>query len=209
MNERSFMFYKGTNLTTPEADSTQAKIVQAAHDLFITQGYHGTSMRAVAAQAEIALGGIYNHFDSKEDLFVAVLEAYHPYHQMVPVLQEAEGETVEDYVDNAARAFVNLLQDQPNFLNLMFIEIVEFENRHIPHLIDQFAPHVLGIVASFARHQSDLRPLPLPIIVRAFLGFFYSYIMIETMLGTHLMPELRQDALDHTIDIFLHGIVED
>jgi AcrR family transcriptional regulator len=196
-------------LTPPETDSTHQKIVQAAHDLFIAQGYHGTSMRAVAAQAEIALGGIYNHFDSKEDLFVAVLEAYHPYHQMVPVLETAPGDTVQAYVDNAARAFVKLLQNQPNFLNLMFIEVVEFENRHIPHLVDQFAPHVLGIVTSFAQHQSDLRPIPLPIIVRAFLGFFYSYIMIETMLGESLMPELRQNALEHTIDIFLHGIVED
>jgi AcrR family transcriptional regulator len=195
-------------LTAREVDSTRGKIVQAAHDLFISQGYHGTSMRAVAAEAEIALGGIYNHFDSKEDLFVAVLEAYHPYHQMVPVLESARGETVEAYVDNAARAFVELLQDQPNFLNLMFIEVVEFENRHIPHLVDQFAPHVLGIVASFAQHQSDLRPIPLPIIVRAFLGFFYSYIMIETMLGQSLMPDLRQDALEYTIDVFLHGIVE-
>jgi AcrR family transcriptional regulator len=206
MNERSFI--EGNVLATLETDSTYQKIIQAAHDLFVAQGYHGTSMRAVAAQAEIALGGIYNHFDSKENLFVAVLEAYHPYHQMVPVLQEAEGETVEAYVENAARAFVDLLQDRPNFLNLMFIEVVEFENRHIPHLVDQFAPHVLGIVASFAQHQSDLRNIPLPIIVRAFLGFFYSYIMIETMLGESLMPELRQNALKHTIDIFLHGIAE-
>jgi AcrR family transcriptional regulator len=196
-------------MTTGEIDSTREKIVLAAHDLFLTQGYHGTSMRAVAAQAEIALGGIYNHFDSKEDLFVAVLETFHPYHKMLPVLQAAQGETVEAFVHNAAHAFVELLQDQPNFLNLMFIEVVEFENRHIPHLVGQFAPHVLGLVSAFAQRQSGVRDIPIPIIVRAFLGFFYSYIMIETMLGESMMPELRQNALEHTIDIFLHGIVED
>jgi hypothetical protein len=33
--------------------------------------------------------------------------------------------------------------------------------------------------------------------------------MIEVMLGESQMPELRQDALQHSIDIFLHGIVND
>ena len=47
-------------------ERTRAEIIQAAHDLFIQQGYHGTSMRQIAGQAGIALGGLYNHFESKE-----------------------------------------------------------------------------------------------------------------------------------------------
>jgi AcrR family transcriptional regulator len=207
MNERSFTEQRKP-MTTPETHSTPSQIILAAHDLFIAKGYHGTSMRAIAAQAEIALGGIYNHFESKEDIFQAVLEAYHPYHQMLPVLQAAQGETVEAFVHNAAHAFVDLLKKEPNFLNLMFIEVVEFENRHIPYLVGQFAPQILGLVSGFAQRQSGLRDIPVPIILRAFLGFFYSYIMIEVMLGESLMPELRKDALVHSIDIFLHGIVE-
>ena len=52
-------------------EQTRNAILQAAHDLFVQQGYHGTSMRQIAKQAGLALGGLYNHFASKEDVFQA------------------------------------------------------------------------------------------------------------------------------------------
>jgi hypothetical protein len=43
------------------------------------QGYHATSMRQIAERADLALGGIYNHFASKEDIFEAIIMDKHPY----------------------------------------------------------------------------------------------------------------------------------
>ena len=72
-------------------EQTRQAILQAAHDLFIKQGYHGTSMRQIAREADIALGGLYNHFVSKEAVFEAVFLAFHPYHQVIPVIQACAG----------------------------------------------------------------------------------------------------------------------
>ena len=66
-------------------EQTRQAIIQAAHDLFLQQGYHGTSMRQIARNAEIALGGLYNHFASKEEVFEAVFLEYHPYHEVIPL----------------------------------------------------------------------------------------------------------------------------
>jgi len=44
--------------------------------LFIEQGYHRLSMRALADAAEISKAGIYHHFKDKESLFLSVL-MYH------------------------------------------------------------------------------------------------------------------------------------
>ncbi len=52
-------------------EQTRGEIIRAAHKLFVQQGYHGTSMRQIAKQAGIALGGLYNHFDSKQEVFQA------------------------------------------------------------------------------------------------------------------------------------------
>jgi AcrR family transcriptional regulator len=185
---------------------TRSRLIEAAYQLFSNQGYHGTSMRQIAQHTGLALGGIYNHFDSKEDIFFAVLEAYHPYHEMLPVLQNAQGETIEAFVQDAAEGMVAALDRRPYFLNLMLIELVEFKSQHIPQMLNIFFPQVMGIVQRFAEKQENLRSIPLPIIVRTFIGLFFSYYLIESFMGVDFPTELKEDALDHAVDIFLHGI---
>lgn len=46
--------------------ATQAEILNAAIDTFQQQGFHGTSIRAIAARAGVSIALIYYHFPSKE-----------------------------------------------------------------------------------------------------------------------------------------------
>jgi AcrR family transcriptional regulator len=188
---------------------TRSLIHQTAYRLFQEQGYHGTSMRQIAESAGIALGSIYNHFKSKEDIFLAVLEAYHPYHEILPLLKNAQGETVESFVQNAAESMIVALEKRPFFLNLMLIEIVEFKSKHIPHMFNLFFPQVISVVQRFAEQQDNLRQVPLPIIVRTFIGLFLSYYLIESLLKEELPEELQDDPMKHAVDIFLHGILSE
>ncbi|MEN6327608.1 MAG: TetR/AcrR family transcriptional regulator [Syntrophomonas sp.] len=43
-------------------------IVNAAIEVFLDKGYEGTSMEAIAKRAEISKGGLYHHFNSKEEI---------------------------------------------------------------------------------------------------------------------------------------------
>ena len=53
---------------------TRGELVDAAERLFIRQGFHPTSVDAVAAEAGYTKGAVYSNFASKEDLFLAVYE---------------------------------------------------------------------------------------------------------------------------------------
>jgi AcrR family transcriptional regulator len=53
---------------------TREDLVDAAERLFSGQGFHATSLDAVAAEAGFTKGAVYSNFDSKEDLFFAVYE---------------------------------------------------------------------------------------------------------------------------------------
>jgi AcrR family transcriptional regulator len=53
---------------------TRSDLVDAAERLFIRQGFHPTSVDAVAAEAGYTKGAVYSNFASKEDLFLAVYE---------------------------------------------------------------------------------------------------------------------------------------
>ncbi len=50
-------------------------ITDAAKRVFSEKGFHETTIAAVAADAGMSYGTIYWYFDSKEDLFHAVIEA--------------------------------------------------------------------------------------------------------------------------------------
>lgn len=192
---------------TTKGERTQNEIVQAAYRLFLERGYHGTSMRQISQNAEIALGGIYNHFESKEDIFTAVILAHHPYFDVIPAMQSAQGESVEEFVRDAAKRLVSNLDKRLDFLKLMFIELVEFNGEHIPQIFEYFYPEVLNFAKRFSSDSPELRSIPAVILVRAFIGMFFSYFMTELLIGQFLPAEMNENTLEYFIDIYLHGVL--
>src|SRR5512138_111585 len=79
-----------------KGEATRLAIEDAALELFLQYGFHGTSMRQIAEQTGLALGGIYNHFSSKEEIFAALIMDNHPYKQVVPIVMATKGETAEE-----------------------------------------------------------------------------------------------------------------
>ena len=193
--------------TLPRGEQTRMQIIQSATRLFIRQGYHGTSMRQVAEEAGTALGGIYNHFSGKEELFVAILMDRHPVREIIPALNASQGDTVEALVRDAARLMVEILDNRMDFLNLIFIELVEFEARHLPDMFSMLLPQVLPFVERLYQTKGSLRPVPPLLLLRSFMGLFISYVITGLMIGKQLPPEMSKNALEHFIDIYLHGIL--
>jgi AcrR family transcriptional regulator len=190
-----------------KGERTRRAILEAAHTLFIEQGYHATSMRQIADRAGLALGGIYNHFASKDEIFQALIADRHPFIQIMPLLMAAPGETAEEFVRNAARSMVDELGHRPDFIKLMFIELVEFNGQHVPTLFQRIFPQIVPIMQRFMAPGYGLRPIPPPLLARAFMGMFFSFYMTEFLMGDLMPPEMRDNSLDGFVDIFLHGVL--
>jgi AcrR family transcriptional regulator len=194
--------------TLSRGEQTRNAILQAAHDLFVQQGYHGTSMRQIALQAGIALGGLYNHFASKEDVFQAVFFTYHPYHEILPLIAESQGENLDALIRDAARRMVEVVEDRPDFMNLMFIEVVEFKSTHAQQLMVELLPRGLAILQRLVQvGAGQIRPIPPLIVVRSFLGLFFAYYITDLIFAQASPPEFRQNAMDHFLEIYLHGLL--
>ena len=191
-----------------KGERTRQVILDAAYCLFIEQGYHATSMRQIAEQAGVALGGIYNHFESKEQIFDNVLLDKHPYRQILEILQAAPGETMEAFTQNAARTILNEIGKRPDFIKLAFIEVSEFRGKHAPLLYQTVFPHFLPLVQRFAGAQGQLRDLPLPAILFSFLSMFIAYYMSQIVANPGSSYSADSSALEHHLDIFLHGILK-
>lgn len=189
------------------SEQTRAQILNAAFQVFCEQGYHGASMRQIARGAGIALGGIYNHFASKEEIFLDVLYQRHPIFHMFPEILKAAGENAEAFVCNAAERMVSSFDGRSDFIKLMFIELVEFDGAHFPKLLSLALPQVMQLSQRFEYFSSQLRPIPAPIQMRAFISLFFAYLMFDLLVGKDLAAELQQGALEYFVDIYLHGIL--
>lgn len=189
-------------------ERTRSEIIRAAHDLFIQQGYHGTSMRQIAKQAGIALGGLYNHFESKEQVFRAVFIEYHPYREVLPLIEDAQGNDIEQFIRVSVHRMILSMQQRPDFMNLMFIEIVEFKSIHIQELFSLIMPQATRLIqAVIQSHQAQLRPIPPFMLIRIFIGLFFAYYLTEIVIAVHAPEEFRLDAEKYFVDLFLHGIL--
>ena len=54
----------------------RAQLLQPANIVFSRKGFHAANVSDVAAEAGVSQGTVYHYFDSKEDLFMAVFEAW-------------------------------------------------------------------------------------------------------------------------------------
>jgi AcrR family transcriptional regulator len=194
---------------TPKPNPTRSRqqIVSAAHRLFLTQGFHGTTMRQIAAESGMALGSLYNHFADKDDLFRAVFEAYNPYPLLLMALEHSQGRDAEELVRVAARRLVTALKDRPDLIKLVFIDVVEFQGKHLATAYPEVAPGMERFATRLQRDAGVLRPINGDSLLRGFFGLFYTFHMTEMLLGKPADPQAQNTALNDLTEIYLRGIL--
>ncbi|MDA1329799.1 MAG: TetR/AcrR family transcriptional regulator [Chloroflexi bacterium] len=182
-------------------------VVTAGYNLFVKHGYHGTSMRQIAREAQLSPASLYNHVAGKEELFLEVLRRHHPYHQFVPVLTSAQGANNEDLVQDIAQKMLAVVKSRPGLINLLFIELVEFEARHTAELFRDIFPHFAGFGQRLEQSQGRLRPMEETSRALAFAGLIISQWILQMLVHGEAFD--TSTLFNDAVDIFLHGILAD
>lgn len=193
-----------------KGETTRLTIEDAAIELFMEQGYHATSMRQIAERAGLALGGIYNHFASKDEIFEAIVVDKHPYKRILPLVMETPGETAEEFLRNAFMVTVTELGGNPVYIKLLMIEMVEFNGRHGAVMLKEIAPKVLPVFEQMLKVRQGLRISNPAMFLRSFFGMIMSYFITEMVTANSVISKLMpKDAADVYIDMYLHGVLKE
>ena len=199
-----------TDETPTKGERTRIQIEDAAIELFMEHGYHATSMRQIAERANLALGGIYNHFKSKDEIFEAIIVDKHPYKRLLPLILEAEGDTMEDFLSHAASVVIKELTSQPYYLKLMLIEIAEFNGVHGATLIKEIGPKLLPVFERIIKTRKNLRITNPALLMRSFLGMFISYMVTDMLISNSMLNKLMpKNPIDAYVDVYMHGIIKE
>src|SRR2546429_9158214 len=102
------------------SEATRAALLDEATRLFAARGYAGTSLEDVAAASQVTRGAVYHHFDGKQALFEAVLDAQ----ETRAIARITAAATAADPLD-AARQALDAFLDQccdPVYGRLVWLE---------------------------------------------------------------------------------------
>ena len=194
---------------TTKGDRTRQALLEAAYQQFILRGFHAASMRAIADGAGITPGGIYNHFAGKDELFAAVVVAYHPLTRIFPQLIAAPGDTAEERLRNAAQTIASELEADEGLLNLFFAEMIECQGKHLGTFSEVLMPKVLAFVTELhasVETPSGLTPLGL---LQTFVGTVLATIFTRRFLASAGAPLPALAGIDEFMDIYLRGILRE
>ena len=79
------------------ARKARDRIVEAAMDLFWSKGYNSTSIADILSRTQLNSGSLYHVFPGKQDILIAVLEAYRD--GLYPMLIDPAWSEVDDPVE--------------------------------------------------------------------------------------------------------------
>lgn len=98
-------------LREQKKQKAQDSILQNAGNLFLTKGYAGTTLEEIAARAEIGVGTLYNYYDSKAEVFLAIMADKMDFsvEEIDGLLGDAETDVVDlilKFIREAAKPFL-------------------------------------------------------------------------------------------------------
>jgi AcrR family transcriptional regulator len=109
-------------LTREESKAkTRQELLRAANRLFLRNGYVQTSLANIAEEAALTKGAVYSNFESKEDLFLALLQEPDPEWTGPHDVEGLEGATQEDKARNFGRYAVSQIPSRRHLA--LFLEM--------------------------------------------------------------------------------------
>jgi AcrR family transcriptional regulator len=127
------------------AEDRRAAILDAALEVFSRRGYNGASIDDIAQAAGISKALIYEHFPSKKDLHVSLLER-HTQEIFVRLSQTADtGDPGEVRLRNGVDAFLHWVETHPEAFRLLFRDTFEPD---VAEVLNRLQTQATGAIAA-------------------------------------------------------------
>lgn len=133
-------------------------IIAAALNLFVTNGYHATSISMIAKEAGIATGLMYHYFKSKEELLVYIMEGHL---QQIEILAKSKLNTASGSTDIRTiidALFSAIMQSGASWRLIITVMFQPDVAAGAKQLIEGFSNHQQGLYEGYFRSIGAARP---------------------------------------------------
>lgn len=171
---------------------TRADVLEAARAVFLRGGFHGATLDEIAQEAGYTKGAVYSNFESKDDLFLALLDERFDWRIEDAVRAARDAPTLEAAIRSNARQLAVVAQREPTWDPLL-IEFWTHASRDADLRAAALARHdrvldaVAGILTDLARRFGVEWTLPPREVARAG-GAFARGMALERLLDPAASP---------------------
>ncbi|MBD2870844.1 TetR/AcrR family transcriptional regulator [Paenibacillus arenilitoris] len=191
----------------------QAKILEAAIEIFAEKGFAATSTSEIAQKAGVAEGTIFRHYKTKKDLLLSIAGPIAS-KLVAPFLARDFAKVIDLPYEKADDFFRSVARDRLRFArnNEKLIRILIHEVPFQPELMEQMKAMLTEIVAARMKrvvehfqNQGQLIEAPPWRIVRSAASMFIGMIIFHVILAPDF-PFDDDEEIDRTLDLLMHGI---
>lgn len=186
-----------------QKSKTKKRILEAAKELFASNGLLSTSSRDIAKAANVSNGLIFSHFPTTEDLFQAVIEDF-GVKISARILELAKGKrSLKDILG----AHLAAISENEEFYARLVIE-----NTLLPHScrssfvnMQSAVSHVITEHAKTGMKEGKIKDVPLHMLFNAWVGLVNHYLINRDLFasGESVIAKRGSEILD-----FYMAIVE-
>lgn len=192
-----------------ERQNRRLMLLEAASQVFGRKPFDEASIQEVAAEAEIGIQGLYEHFPSKQDLYEAVMvHRAQLFHARTEEALRPPGSPLER-LRALALAYVTLFKDRPMVLPMFIRDRSLFDwgldSRFAPALRQLYLDerHRLTLVIQAAVEAGEIQPLDPEFLTQLVLDVLQS--SLHTMHHAR-GSETPETCVERAMSCLLHGV---
>ena len=185
-------------------------ILQAAIKVFAERGFHRATIKAVAAEAGVSDGSIYNSFPNKEALLLGVIdpfdEASAPKTGDAVKAPEDIGSVIRDML---RRRWQSLTPETLASMRVILAEVLTNERLRAMYMERVIAPALELPASAFKLHAAagQMRSTDIALTVRFLTATVLGLVMLH-LLGEKQTAERWNEMPDALADQFLFGLLK-
>lgn len=194
----------------PKDIAKRQRILDSAKTLFLKQGYAGSSMNQIAAEAGVSKLTVYNHFQDKATLFTAAIEETCTTLLYAHPLDFQHADDFKIYFEQLCTIALNMVC-LPEAIKLEHL-MLSLAAEQSP-LVQQFYAASHGKMQSMWQHFFQqglnlgcLKPCSVDELQQCITSLLFGTRHHDVLLGMRSLPDAGQqkDIVKHSMNLFLH-----
>ncbi|WP_017297042.1 TetR/AcrR family transcriptional regulator [Nodosilinea nodulosa] len=190
---------------TPAAKLKREQILQGALQMFLQEGFEGTSMDRVAAAAGVSKITIYKHFQDKEGVFKALVERVTAQRFQTVFGNLSFADDPEVVLRHLAHNLLDMMAIDEEYI--AFLRLIIGESGRFPELAQLFIralpQKVWALLGNYFAAHPELHLSDPEATARIFMGALMSYVLTQKILHGQaiapMSPDLMIDCLIDTL----------